>query len=444
MSKRRYFGTDGIRGTVGHPPITPDFMLKLGWAVGRVLADRDKVLIGKDTRSSGYMFESALEAGLSAAGVDIYLLGPMPTPAVAYLTKAMRAKAGIVISASHNPFYDNGIKFFNGEGMKLCDDMELAIEEKLTHTLTCTYSDKLGKAFRVDDAVDRYVKFCKSSYPAQLDLKGLKIVIDCANGATYRIAPRVFEELGATIIMIGVEPDGLNINKDCGSQSLDYLAKKVLAHQADLGIAFDGDGDRVKMVNATGECIDGDQLLFIIADYMHQQQQLTGGIVGTVMTNSALEQLFKQRNIDFIRTKVGDRYILNELLARQWQIGGESSGHIIHLAYNTSGDGIISALQVLAAMVSSGCGLTELLSDLKLFPQRLVNIAVKKRADPMQQPAIKEAVLAAEKHLDGRGRILLRSSGTEPLVRIMVEAEDSALASKTVDDLAAVVRDSLC
>lgn len=440
MSKK-YFGTDGIRGRVGDYPVTADFMLKLGWAAGRVLgtSGRDRVIIGKDTRISGYMFESALEAGLSAAGVDVRLLGPMPTPAIAYLTRTLHACAGIVISASHNAYADNGIKFFSSEGTKLPDDVEHAIEAELGKEMVTVESNNLGKAERVSDAAGRYIEFCKSTIPLTLSLKGLKIVVDCANGATYQVAPSVFDELGAEVVAIGVEPDGLNINQDCGSTQPELLQEIVLDHEADLGIALDGDGDRVIMVDHKGNLVDGDELLFIIALSRQKEGHLSGGVVGTLMSNLGLEHALQSHNIAFARANVGDRYVLELLKQNSSMIGGESSGHIICLDRTTTGDGIVSALQVLAAMVKSGKSLHELKGGMSKYPQRMINVPVTKKIDLDNTPAVQDAVKSAEQRLAGRGRVLLRPSGTEPLVRVMVEGEDAAQVNEEADNLASVV-----
>ncbi|SEG38247.1 phosphoglucosamine mutase [Billgrantia desiderata] len=424
---RKYFGTDGIRGTVGEYPITPDFMLKLGWAVGRVLAresGRARVLIGKDTRISGYMFESALEAGLSAAGVDVALLGPMPTPGIAYLTRTFRADAGIVISASHNPFADNGIKFFSTAGTKLADELEERIEAMLDEPLTTVAADKLGKAMRIDDAAGRYIEFCKSTIPNRVSLHGLRMVLDCAHGATYHIAPSVFRELGAEVSLVGASPDGLNINRDVGSTSPATLRAAVIQQSADLGIAFDGDGDRVLMVDADGREIDGDDILYLIARDRHQRGQLVGGVVGTLMTNFGLAMALENMDIPFERAKVGDRYVVERLLANDWQLGGESSGHIVCADVQSTGDGIVSALQVLAIMISEGKPLHTLLAGLEKVPQVLVNVRLTPGSDAkalMASPAVKDAVAEAEAELGDEGRVLLRPSGTEPLIRVMVE-----------------------
>ncbi len=439
---KKYFGTDGIRGAVGQYPITPDFMLKLGWAAGTVFsqAGRGNVLIGKDTRVSGYMFESALEAGLTAAGVDINLLGPMPTPAVAYLTRTFHAQAGIVISASHNPFQDNGIKFFSGAGTKLDDVFEHAIEELLEHPLTTVESSRIGKASRIADASGRYIEFCKGTVNGGFSLNGIKIVVDCANGATYHIAPNVLRELGATVSALGNIPDGLNINADCGSTFPGPLAKAVVEQGADLGIAFDGDGDRVIMVDHTGTVVDGDELLFIIASHKFSDRRVgLKGVVGTQMSNLGLEIALRERGIEFARSKVGDRYVMAELEARKWLLGGESSGHIICLDATTTGDGIVSALQVLAAMRKAGKSLHELKSGMEKYPQTMINVRLGKQAKFEANPAIESAVRDVESALGGRGRVLLRPSGTEPVVRVMVEGEDAKLVSRLAGELSALV-----
>lgn len=444
MSKK-YFGTDGIRGRVGEYPVTAEFMLKLGWAAGRVLGTSggDRVIIGKDTRISGYMFESALEAGLSAAGVDVRLLGPMPTPAIAYLTRTLHACAGIVISASHNAYADNGIKFFSSEGTKLPDDIEHAIEAELDKAMVTVDSLKLGKAERVSDAAGRYIEFCKSTIPLTLSLKGLKIVVDCANGATYQVAPSVFDELGAEVVAIGVEPDGLNINQDCGSTQPQLLQEIVLDQNADLGIALDGDGDRVIMIDHKGNLVDGDELLFIIALSRQMEGTLNGGVVGTLMSNLGLEHALLSRDIAFSRAKVGDRYVLELLKQSSSMIGGESSGHIICLDRTTTGDGIVSALQVLAAMVKSCKTLHELKAGMHKYPQRMINVPVTKQVDLDSFPVVQDAVRSAEQRLAGRGRVLLRPSGTEPLVRVMVEGEDAEQVNEEADNLASIVAEAV-
>ena len=446
---KKYFGTDGIRGKAGEYPITPDFVMRLGYAAGKVLTSvsgnlakgaHPAVLIGKDTRISGYMLEAALEAGLSAAGVDVLLTGPMPTPAVAYLTRALRAQAGIVISASHNPYYDNGIKFFSSEGAKLGDDIEHAIEAELDKPMQVMESAMLGKARRIDDAAGRYIEFCKSTFPNDMDLRGLKIVLDCAHGATYHVAPNVFHELGAEIIAIGNKPDGLNINELVGSTHPQALQKAVLEHQADLGIAFDGDGDRVMMVDAHGNLLDGDQLLYIIALGLRAKGELKGGVAGTLMTNLALEHALQNNNIPFARAKVGDRYVLELLNEKKWLLGGENSGHILTLDKHSSGDAIIAALQVLHALILSGKTLADLRADLVLYPQVLINVVTAKKVDLDRHDQIQAAVKTAEKELAGRGRVLLRASGTEPKIRVMVEGEDGVLVQKLAEDITIAVK----
>lgn len=446
MSGRKYFGTDGIRGRLGKGAITPEFMLKLGWACGKVFKKhgvRNRVIIGKDTRISGYLFESALEAGLSSAGVDIRLLGPMPTPAVAYLTRTYRANAGIVISASHNPFEDNGIKFFSSKGLKLDDEIELEIERMLDQDLEIVAPDKLGKAKRIDDAVGRYVEFCKSTIPSQMSLDGLKVVLDCAHGATYQVAPYVFRELGAEVTAIGVQPDGLNINRDVGSTHPQALIAQVKESGADIGIAFDGDGDRVLMVTRDGVLVDGDELLFIMAKDRQELGSLGGGVVGTQMTNYGAELAFKELGIPFVRAKVGDRYVMEQLKAREWLLGGEGSGHLISFDKSTTGDGIVSALQVLAAMWRKERSLTELAGEMTKLPQVLKNVRVAERCDPLEVPEIAEAVQAQEKELEGTGRVLLRASGTEPLIRVMAEGKNSQQVERAVDTLVDVVQSAL-
>ena len=441
--EKQYFGTDGIRGAVGTSPITPDFMLKLGWAAGTVFAKkggaRNKILIGKDTRISGYMFEAALEAGVTAAGVDINLLGPMPTPAIAYLTRTLRAQAGIVISASHNSYQDNGIKFFAGDGSKLSDDIEFAIEEQLSKTIATVSPKSLGKASRVTDAAGRYIEFCKSRVNTDLKFSGLKIVLDCAHGSTYHIAPSVFEELGASVTAIGVSPDGLNINEDSGSTSPARLAEAVLLEEADIGIAFDGDGDRVVMVDHLGNVVDGDQILYVIARDRRRQNIDFGGVVGTSMSNLGLEQALDSLDIPFVRSAVGDRYVMRELLKRGWRLGGESSGHIICLDKTTTGDGIVSALQALSAISSSQSSLAELISKLNKYPQSMVNVRIADSADIASSDTIQKAVADVESKLGSKGRVLLRPSGTEPVVRVMVEGEDATEVLKLAEELAEVV-----
>ena len=444
---KKYFGTDGIRGTVGTAPITPDFMLKLGWAAGKVFArkgnGRNKILIGKDTRISGYMFEAALEAGVTAAGVDINLLGPMPTPAIAYLTRTLRAQAGIVISASHNAFEDNGIKFFSSEGSKLADDVEYAIEEELAKNVSTVTSELLGKASRITDAAGRYIEFCKSTVGSSLKLNGLKMVVDCAHGSTYHIAPSVFEELGAKVVAIGVAPDGLNINEQCGSTSPDLLVATVLAEQADLGIAFDGDGDRLVMVDHLGNVVDGDEILYVIASEKRRQNIDFGGVVGTAMSNLGLELALDAMGVPFTRTAVGDRYVMKELLERGWDLGGESSGHIICLDKTTTGDGIVSALQALAAVVNSGQTLADLKNTMHKFPQSLINVKLVNGMDIAANEIVQTAVSDVESQLGKNGRVLLRPSGTEPVVRVMVEGEDPEVVDKLAKELSAVVASEL-
>jgi phosphoglucosamine mutase len=398
------------------------------------------VLIGKDTRISGYMLEAALESGLAAAGVDVMLTGPMPTPAVAYLTRALRAQIGIVITASHNPFEDNGIKFFSAEGTKLPDEVELAIEAELENPMQVVPSARLGKARRIDDAAGRYIEFCKGSFPNALDLRGLKIVLDCAHGATYHVAPSVFHELGAEIVVIGNQPDGLNINLDCGSTHTSLICKAVLEHGADLGIAFDGDGDRVMMVDHTGKLLDGDQLLYIIAMHRKQRGKLDGGVVGTLMTNLALEHALAKADIPFSRAKVGDRYVLEQLNEHDWQLGGENSGHILALDKHSSGDGIIAALQVLHAVRASGKSLAELGGELTLYPQVLINVTIKKRINLDANQVLQDAVRAGESELDGKGRVLLRASGTEPKIRVMVEGQSQQNVQQLAEKIAEVVK----
>ncbi|MDB9957503.1 phosphoglucosamine mutase [Oceanospirillaceae bacterium] len=433
----KYFGTDGIRGCCGEYPITPDFMLKLGWAMGKVFSEhgRSTVLIGKDTRISGYMFESALQAGLSAAGVDVRLLGPMPTPAVAYLTRTFHAEAGIVISASHNGYKDNGIKFFSAQGTKLADSVEAAIEDKLQEVMECVAPEELGRAKRIADAAGRYIEFCKGTVSHHTSLKGMKIVLDCAHGATYHIAPNVLHELGADVTSIGIDPDGLNINQECGSTSIAMLRKVVRLQEADLGIALDGDGDRVIMVDHTGDEVDGDELMFIIAASLKRNGQLEGGVVGTQMSNLGMELGLKDLGIDFVRAKVGDRYVMQQLREKGWKLGGESSGHLICRDLTTTGDGIVAALQVLQAMQSSGKTLHELKNEMQKMPQKLINLRFANRVNLADFPAINTAVDVIEKRMGSRGRVLLRSSGTEPVVRVMVEGEDVDLVNQYAQEL---------
>ncbi len=452
--KKRYFGTDGIRGRVGEEPITPETVLKLGWAVGCVLGadggDRGRVLIGKDTRVSGYLLESALESGLSAAGTDVSLLGPMPTPGIAYLTRTARARAGIVISASHNPYHDNGIKFFSAEGTKLPDDMELAIESAMQRSMRTVDSASLGKAERYRHAAGRYIEFCKSTFQAKDGLDGLTVVVDCANGAAYQIAPAVFAELGAHVIPIADEPDGFNINSECGSTYPATLQKAVRAEGADLGIALDGDGDRVVMVDHAGSYVDGDQILFIIGAARHAAEALNGGIVGTLMSNLGLEHACAARDIPFRRARVGDRYVMSMLQAEGWELGGESSGHIICLDKSTTGDGIVTALQVLAVIMDSGTTLAELKQGMQVFPQTIVNVPTptaagdKRRGrqgvDVQHSSRVLRAVRAVEAELGDQGRVLLRASGTEPVIRVMVEGADAKLVERLAQQLADAVK----
>jgi len=441
---KRYFGTDGIRGRVGEYPITAEFILKLGWAVGRALQTQgfNKVLIGKDTRISGYMFESALEAGLSAAGVNIALLGPMPTPGIAYLTRTLHACAGIVVSASHNPYYDNGIKFFSRDGQKLPDAVEEHIEELLEQPLETVGPNALGKAERIVDAAGRYIEFCKSTVPASTSLAGMKIVVDCAHGATYHIAPSVFSELGATVTAMGAAPDGLNINLDCGATKPAVLQALVKEQNADLGIAFDGDGDRVIMVDHRGEMVDGDELLFIIARDRLRTGSRFNAVVGTLMTNLGLEVALRALGLELHRAKVGDRYVMERLLAEHLILGGEGSGHIICFDRTTTGDGIISALQVLSAMLQAGKSLHDLKAGMNKYPQTLINVTVGAQVD-LQRPLIQEAIRSVESQLGDNGRVLLRPSGTEPVVRVMVEGVDARTVEHYARELAGVVRDTL-
>ncbi|MGG5873791.1 phosphoglucosamine mutase [Pseudomonas peli] len=440
---RKYFGTDGIRGRVGDFPITPEFMLKLGWAAGMAFRKQGKcrILIGKDTRISGYMFESALEAGLSAAGADVMLLGPMPTPAIAYLTRTFHAEAGIVISASHNPHHDNGIKFFSGQGTKLPDEIELMIEELLDQPMTVVESEQLGKVSRINDAAGRYIEFCKSSVPSSTDFAGLKIVVDCAHGAAYKVAPSVFRELGAQVTVLSAQPNGLNINDNCGSTHVEALQAEVLAQQADLGIAFDGDADRVLMVDHSGAVVDGDELLFIIARDLLERGKLQGGVVGTLMSNLGLELALADLGIPFVRAKVGDRYVIAELLSRNWQLGGENSGHLVCFQHTTTGDAIIAALQVLMALKRRQQTLGEARLGMQKCPQVLVNVRFAGGVDPLEHPAVQQASARVTEQMAGRGRVLLRKSGTEPLVRVMVEGDDEGQVRGYADELAKVVAD---
>ncbi len=442
MSERKYFGTDGIRGKVGDSPITPDFVLKLGWAAGKVLARHGsrKIIIGKDTRISGYMLESALEAGLAAAGLSASFTGPMPTPAVAYLTRTFRAEAGIVISASHNPYYDNGIKFFSIDGTKLPDEVEEAIEAEMEKPITCVESAELGRANRIVDAAGRYIEFCKGTFPNENNLNGLKVVVDCAHGATYHIAPNVFRELGAEVITIGCEPTGININDECGATDVRMLQKRVLEEGADVGLAFDGDGDRIIMVDHKGLKVDGDQILYIIAREALRQGQLRGGAVGTLMSNMGLEIALKQLGIPFVRAKVGDRYVLEKLQEKGWRLGAENSGHIILLDKTTTGDGIVAGLQVLSAMVRNHMSLHDLCSGMKLLPQILVNVRFTGNHDPLQSSEVQQVAKEVEAELGGKGRVLLRKSGTEPLIRVMVEGENEEQVTVMANRIADAVK----
>ena len=443
--EKEYFGTDGIRGKVGEYPITADFLLKLGWAAGRVFASEGHgfVLVGKDTRISGYMFESALEAGLSAAGVDTRLLGPMPTPGVAYLTRTLRAKAGIVISASHNPYYDNGVKFFSVQGTKLPDEIEEKIEHYINSPMTTVESYELGKAKRLADASGRYIEFCKASIPTRFDFSGMKVVVDCANGATYHIAPHVFSEVGAEVVVIGAEPNGLNINDECGATKPNKLVAAVLAHHADIGIALDGDGDRLIMVDHKGEIVDGDELVYIIAKSRLNDGQLSGPVVGTLMTNLGMEHGLNRLGVKLLRAKVGDRYVLEMMTEHNSLLGGEGSGHIICLDKTTTGDGIISALQIMAEMHDTGKSLSELKSGMQKYPQVLINIKTGRTVDLDNDTALQKAVAAAENKLGDKGRVLLRASGTEPLIRVMVEGESETLVNNLAQELAEDVKKAI-
>lgn len=442
MSNRKYFGTDGVRGLVGQYPITPEFVMKLGYAAGKVLAAQGtkKVLIGKDTRISGYMLESALEAGFSAAGIDIGLLGPMPTPGIAYLTKTFRAEAGIVISASHNPYYDNGIKFFSQDGQKLPDDVELAIEAELDKPMGCVDSAYLGKANRINDAAGRYIEFCKSNFPTQSSLKDLTIVVDCAHGATYHIAPDVFRELGAKVIEVGTSPNGTNINENCGATSMKTISEAVVEHKADLGIALDGDGDRLMMVDHTGYVIDGDEVVYIIACNDLKSGALEGGVVGTLMSNMGLELALEQLDIPFDRSNVGDRYVMEMLREKGWKLGAENSGHVINLNHTSTGDGIIAALNVLTAVCQQEKSLFELRQGMTMLPQILVNVRFSGDNDPINAASVISAVDDANLQLTGRGRVLLRKSGTEPLIRVMVEGPDMDEVTSLANNIADAVK----
>ncbi len=442
MSSRKYFGTDGVRGLVGQYPITPEFVMKLGYAAGKVLAAQGtkKVLIGKDTRISGYMLESALEAGFSAAGIDIGLLGPMPTPGIAYLTKTFRAEAGIVISASHNPYYDNGIKFFSQDGHKLPDHVELAIEAELDKPMGCVESAHLGKANRIADAAGRYIEFCKSNFPSQLSLKELTIVVDCAHGATYHIAPNVFRELGATVIEVATSPNGTNINDGCGATSMQMISEAVVEHNADLGIALDGDGDRLMMVDHTGYVIDGDEAVYIIACNDLKSGNLHGGVVGTLMSNMGLELALEKLDVPFARSNVGDRYVMEMLREKGWQLGAENSGHIINLNHTSTGDGTIAALNVLTAVCQQGKSLFELRQGMTMLPQILVNVRFAGETDPINAPSVQASVDKVNSTLIGRGRVLLRKSGTEPLIRVMVEGPELEEVTLLANEIAEAVK----
>ena len=448
MMARKYFGTDGIRGRVGAGPIAPEFVLRLGYAAGRTLVRRENlpvgerpaVLIGKDTRVSGYMLEAALESGFSAAGVDVMLCGPLPTPAIAYLTRALRLQAGVVISASHNPFDDNGIKFFSAQGTKLPDPVEEAIEECLEQPLACLDSAYLGRARRVDDAAGRYIEFCKSTFPNELDLRGLKIVVDCSHGAAYHVAPKVFHELGADVVAVGAAPNGVNINDGVGATAPEFLRAAVLEHRADFGIALDGDGDRVVMADSAGTLYDGDQLLYVIARRRLASGQRLAGVVGTLMSNFGFEQALGRLGVSFARAKVGDRYVLETMVERGWPLGGENSGHIIDLERHTTGDGIVAALRVLAALMASGENLAQASASLQMYRQKLINVRLPVGFDWKNDEKIRRAVAAAEAAVNGSGRILLRPSGTEPLLRVMVEAADSAVAEAQAEMIASAAR----
>ncbi|MFV7642220.1 phosphoglucosamine mutase [Shewanella algae] len=445
MSVRKFFGTDGIRGKVGAGKMTPELALKLGWAAGRVLSRSGtrKVIIGKDTRISGYLFESALEAGLSAAGLNVMLMGPMPTPAVAYLTRTFRAEAGVVISASHNPYYDNGIKFFSTDGSKLDDELELEIEAELEKPLVCVESHLLGKVSRIDDAAGRYIEYCKGNFPADQTLAGLKIVVDCAHGATYHIAPNVFRELGAEVVTIGDKPNGININDQVGATAMAKICETVVSEGADLGIALDGDGDRIMMVNRQGEVIDGDQILYILACDAQKRGILKGGVVGTLMSNLGLELALKQLNIPFARSKVGDRYVMELLKEKDWRIGGENSGHILNLDHGTTGDGIVAGILVLAAMRRHNASLEELTESMKMLPQILINVRFEGNSDPLASQLVKDAQAQVESQLGERGRVLLRKSGTEPLIRVMVEGDDEAQVRAHAETIATAVKQAV-
>lgn len=441
MANKQFFGTDGIRGSVGQYPITAEFMLKLGWATGRVFGNGSapKVVIGKDPRVSGYMFESAIESGLSAAGANSRLLGPMPTPAIAYLTRTLRAQVGIVISASHNSYQDNGVKFFSADGFKLSDEIEYAIEAELAKPFVTVASEKLGKVKRIVDAGGRYIEFCKSTIAQEVSLKGIKMVVDCAHGATYDVARRVFQELGAQVITIGAAPDGFNINAGFGATSPQALQKRVIAEQADLGIAFDGDGDRLVMVDHNGQLVDGDDILYLLMMSRLQMQHIKGGVVGTVMSNLGLEQAIQAQGLEFVRSKVGDRHVLAELQKRGWVLGGESSGHLINLDLTTTGDGIISALQVLRAMYRQQKSLADMVKPLQKFPQTMLNVRFAKHSEPLADPQVQQLIAHIDEQLGHSGRVLVRASGTEPVIRVMVEAEDKALTESKAQEIVHVI-----
>jgi phosphoglucosamine mutase len=446
---RKYFGTDGVRGRVGEAPIVPEFALRLGYAAGTALigqdampaGERPTVMIGKDTRISGYMLEAALECGFSAAGVDVMLCGPLPTPAIAYLTRALRLQAGVVISASHNPYDDNGIKFFSAQGTKLPDAVELAIEAQVDQPMGCRDSAGLGRARRIEDARGRYIEFCKSTFPNELDLRGMKIAVDCAHGAGYLVAPNVFHELGADVVTVGATPNGLNINDGVGATSPESLRRAVLEHRADIGVALDGDGDRVVMADSQGNLYDGDQLLYVIARQRHAHEKVAG-VVGTLMSNLGFEHALGRLGIPFARAKVGDRYVLEVMQEKDWPLGGENSGHIICLDKHTTGDGIIAALQVLAALRANGDTLAQACADLTMYPQKLINVRIAAGFDWKSDPGIQAAAQAAEKALDGKGRVLLRPSGTEPVLRVMVEGSDGAVVTAQAEAIAAAVREA--
>nr|WP_095498784.1 phosphoglucosamine mutase [Paraferrimonas haliotis] len=444
MTQRKFFGTDGIRGKVGEGKLTPELVLKLGWAAGRVLSRQgtNKVIVGKDTRISGYLFESALEAGLSAAGLNVRLLGPMPTPAVAYLTRTFRAEAGIVISASHNPYYDNGIKFFSSDGSKLDDQIERAIEAELEKPLRCVESSKLGKVRRIEDAAGRYIEHCKSHFPLNTTLEGLKLVVDCAHGATYHIAPRVFKELGAEVIAIGNEPNGININDGYGATSMANIREAVVREQADLGIAIDGDGDRIMLVDHFGNVVDGDQILYILAKDGQQHGTLEGGVVGTLMSNLGLELKLEEMKIPFERSKVGDRYVMEKLRQNGWHIGGENSGHILDLHHATTGDATVAGVLVLAALQRANCSLHEFVKDLAMLPQVLINVRYNDGGEPLSSDAVLAEKAAVEQELGKRGRVLLRKSGTEPLIRVMVEGDNQQQVQACAERIASAVSEA--